>query len=268
MGKKWLLIGISVVLSGIGVAGLIARGGPNYGIDFKGGTVVQVKFREAPPLDRIRTALSRQGLGGSTLQRYGAEANNEIMVGLDLEATSEADLGAGRRAIVQALGQEFGGADKPNFQEVGPQSVGEQLASSDALRAGGATEEQLRELAQRIVDFRDSPPNNGMIAGFADLRRVPGVTAEVQQVLEQAFSLPPYAVRNADLVGPRVGAALRRQALNATLLALASMLVYIAFRFEWIYGVGAVLANLNGVVMTVGITSLIGSEISLTVVAA
>jgi preprotein translocase subunit SecF len=268
MGKKWLLIGISVVLSGIGVAGLIARGGPNYGIDFKGGTVVQVKFREAPPLDRIRTALSRQGLGGSTLQRYGAEANNEIMVGLDLEATSEADLGAGRRAIVQALGQEFGGADKPNFQEVGPQSVGEQLASSDALRAGGATEEQLRELAQRIVDFRDSPPNNGMIAGFADLRQVPGVTAEVQQVLEQAFSLPPYAVRNADLVGPRVGAALRRQALNATLLALASMLVYIAFRFEWIYGVGAVLANLNGVVMTVGITSLIGSEISLTVVAA
>jgi preprotein translocase subunit SecF len=141
MGKKWLLIGISVVLSGIGVAGLIARGGPNYGIDFKGGTVVQVKFREAPPLDRIRTALSRQGLGGSTLQRYGAEANNEIMVGLDLEATSEADLGAGRRAIVQALGQEFGGADKPNFQEVGPQSVGEQLrgfAAGAGRDRGGA----------------------------------------------------------------------------------------------------------------------------------
>jgi preprotein translocase subunit SecF len=69
-------------------------------------------------------------------------------------------------------------------------------------------------------------------------------------------------------VGPRVGAALRRQALNATLLALASMLVYIAYRFEWIYGVGAVLANLNGVVMTVGLTSLAGTEISLTVVAA
>jgi len=268
MGKKWLLIAISVVLSTIGVIALIARGGPNYGIDFKGGTVVQVKFREAPPLDRVRAALSRQGLGGSTLQRYGPEANNEILVGLDLEAVSEEDIGAGRQAIIEALGQEFGGADKPNFQELGPQSIGEQLVNSDALRAAGATEEQLRELAQRIVDFRDSPPHNGMIASFADLRQVPGVTAEVQQVLEQTFSLPPYAIRNVDLVGPRVGAALRRQALNATLLALVSMLVYIAFRFEWVYGVGAVLANLNGVVITVGMISLAGTQITLTVVAA
>src|SRR3970040_845277 len=99
MGKKWLLIAISVVVSTIGVIGLISRGGPNYGIEFKGGTVVQVKFRETPPLDRVGAALSRQGLGGSTLQRYGPEANNEILVGLDVEATSEEDLGAGRQAI-------------------------------------------------------------------------------------------------------------------------------------------------------------------------
>jgi preprotein translocase subunit SecF len=212
--------------------------------------------------------LSRHGLGGSTLQQYGPEANHEILVSLDVEATSEVDLGAGRRAIVDALAEEFGGADKANFQEVGPQTVAEQLVNSERLRVAGASEEQLRELAQQIVNYRDSPPRNGMLASFADLRQVPGVTAEVLQVLEEAFSLPSYAVRNVDLVGPRVGAALRRQALNATLLALASMLVYIAYRFEWIYGVGAVLANLNGVVMTVGLTSLAGTEISLTVVAA
>ena len=267
IGKKWYLVAASFALSTIGVLGLVARGGPNYGIDFKGGTLVHVKFRETPSFDEIRGGLSQQGLGNSTLQQYGPAENHEILIGLDLEATREEDLDAGKRAIVQALRQEFGGTEQLNFQEVGPPSIVELLISSDALHAGEASETQARELAQRIVQFRDSPPRNGLIASFADLRQVLGVTDEVQRVLEQNFSLPGYAVRNVEIVGPKVGAALRRQALNATLLALAGMLVYIAVRFEWVYGVAAILANLNGAVITVGLISMAGTEISLTVIA-
>jgi preprotein translocase subunit SecF len=267
IGKKWPLVGLSFLLSTIGVAGLVARGGPNYGIDFKGGTLVHVKFRETPPLDQIRAGLGQQGLGNSTLQRYGPEANNEVLIGLDLEATREEDLDAGKRAIVEALRQGFGGSEQLNFQEAGPPSITEVLLASGSLPEGEAREQQARDLAQRLVEFRDSPPRNGLIAAFADLRQVPGVSDGVIQALEQNFSLPGYAVRNVEIVGPKVGAALRRQALNATLLALVGMLIYIAARFEWVYGVAAILANLNGAVITVGLISLMGTEISLTVIA-
>ncbi|PYT55505.1 MAG: protein translocase subunit SecF, partial [Acidobacteria bacterium] len=69
-------------------------------------------------------------------------------------------------------------------------------------------------------------------------------------------------------VGPKVGAELRNQAILVTLYALAGMLVYIAFRFEWVYGAAAVLAVFHDVLITLGFFSLLRFEISLTVIAA
>ena len=71
-----------------------------------------------------------------------------------------------------------------------------------------------------------------------------------------------------EIVGPKVGAQLRRQAVLATLYALLGMLVYIAFRFEWIYGAAAVIAVFHDVLITLGFFSLFHYEISLTVIAA
>jgi preprotein translocase subunit SecF len=71
-----------------------------------------------------------------------------------------------------------------------------------------------------------------------------------------------------EIVGPKVGAQLRRQAVLATLYALAGMLVYIAFRFEWVYGAAAVVAVFHDVLITLGFFSLFHYEISLTVIAA
>ncbi len=77
-----------------------------------------------------------------------------------------------------------------------------------------------------------------------------------------------FTIRNVDIVGPNVGAQLRRQAILATLYALAGMLVYIAFRFEWVYGAAAVIAVFHDVLITLGFFSLFHYEISLTVIAA
>lgn len=268
LGKKWYFIALSFVLSAVGIVSLLAKGGPRYGIDFRGGTLVHVKFREAPPLDRIRAVLQSEGLGNSTFQRYGPESNHEILIGLDLQSTSEDDLGAGRQAIVNALRKEFGGSDKPNWNETSPEEIAAALEAPEAMALSGLPAEQVRDLAARMVAFRDSSPRNGFLGSFRDLRPVEGVTPQVLQALETSFSLPGYAVRNVEVVGPKVGAALRRQALNATLLGLASMLVYIAFRFEWIYGLAAVVATLHDVVIAVGALSLANQEISLTVIAA
>ena len=268
LGKKWYLIALSFVLGTAGLISLLMKGGPRYGVDFRGGTIMQVKFREAPSLDRLRDALRSQGLGDSTLQTIGGEGQNEILISLELQAETDEDLDAGRRRIAAALHQEFGGAEKPNWNEASASGTAEHLSASPALQSAGLSPEAARDLAQRMVTFRDSAPRNGLISNFEELRQVEGATPEVIAQMESGYSLPGFAIRNVEIVGPRVGVALRRQALNATLLGMAAMLVYIAFRFELIYGVAAVFSLIHDVVIAAGFLSIFNLEISLTVIAA
>src|SRR6202012_659032 len=86
--------------------------------------------------------------------------------------------------------------------------------------------------------------------------------------LKQDAYLSGFAVRNVEIVGPQVGAQLRKQAAFATLYSLAGMLVYLWFRFELIYGVAAVVAVFHDTLITIGAFSLTNQEIPLTVVAA
>jgi preprotein translocase subunit SecF len=90
----------------------------------------------------------------------------------------------------------------------------------------------------------------------------------VIDVLKQVAIPGHYTILSADVVGPKVGAELRTKAILATLYALAGMLVYIAFRFEWIYGAAAVVAVFHDTIITIGLFSLFNKQISLTVVAA
>ncbi len=75
-------------------------------------------------------------------------------------------------------------------------------------------------------------------------------------------------MRGFEFVGPKIGADLRQQAINVVLIALGAMLVYIAFRFEWIYGVAAVIAVFHDTIITIGLFSLFNKQIDLTVIAA
>jgi preprotein translocase subunit SecF len=86
--------------------------------------------------------------------------------------------------------------------------------------------------------------------------------------LQQDFFTSSFVVRNVEIVGPQVGSQLRHQAIMATLYSLGGMLVYLWFRFELIYGVGAVVACFHDTIITVGFFSLLNKEISLTVIAA
>lgn len=272
VGRKWHFVALSVVLSLAGVISLIVKGGPRYGIDFRGGTQVTIKFRQSPPLDNLRAALAGQGLGESTLQQYGDAASNEILVALDMQE-SDTQLDAGRQAIVRALQAEFKtSATKPNINEMGAGTIATHLANSTAFSAGGVPADQVQAqaalVAERIVDFRDAPPRNGIISAFDEFSGLEGVTPAVVVALADGFAAEPFAIRNVEIVGPKVGAALRQQALNATLLSMLAMLIYIAFRFEWVYGLAAVLATFHDVVIAIGFLSIFDYEISLTVIAA
>jgi len=127
--------------------------------------------------------------------------------------------------------------------------------------------DRYQQLAKKLLDYRDKNAN-GVLTSFDDLSKVDGVTAPVLAAVKNSYALGFFTVRGGAVVGPKVGAELRKQAIFVTLYALGGMLVYIAFRFEWVYGAAAVLAVFHDVLITLGLFSLLHFEISLTVIAA
>src|ERR1700736_3485303 len=110
--------------------------------------------------------------------------------------------------------------------------------------------------------------HSGLIRNLDELASVPGVTPQILDVIKQQCYGDSFAVVGTEIVGPRVGAELQRKAVLAVLYALGGMLVYIAFRFEWIYGFAAVIAVFHDTIITIGLFSLFNKELTLTVVAA
>src|SRR5690242_6484797 len=136
MGKKWFFIGISIPLLLAGLTSMAVKRGLTYGIDFRGGTMVYVKFATQPDLDQIRSALDRNNLKGFTLQPYGPAADHEVMIGLDLQATTSAGaLDAGKQAIIHALSGSYGQgpAGKIDFNNAGAPTVAPNLTAADPL---------------------------------------------------------------------------------------------------------------------------------------
>ncbi len=272
MGKAKYFIGLSLTLLLIGGASWAVKRGLRYGIDFKGGTLVYVRFAQAPPTDRIRSGLAAQGLGESTIQRISDIANpntNEVVIGLEQKGQGGESLDAGKAAILQALNATFGAGDtsKPDWNAATSFALAELLTRRDPLALGPTAGDRYAQLARRLTDFRDKD-RNGLITSFDELKKVEGASDSVIATLRDGYSLGSFAIRNVEIVGPKVGAQLRKQAIFVTLYALAGMLVYIAFRFEWVYGAAAVLAVFHDVLITLGFFSLLNFEISLTVIAA
>ena len=184
LGRKWWFILPSLILTFAGLASLLVKGGPRYSIDFQGGALMEVRWEGAPPIERIRAAVSSRLSSVSVVAAHDLTGSNEVLVSAELPA--EGDLTALRQTIDQALS---------------------------------------------TVNTR-------------------------------------YAIRSFEVIGPQIGADLRRQALMATAGASSGMLLYLAWRFRMVYGVAAVVAMAHDALITIGLFSLFNQEISLTVVAA
>jgi len=262
LGKKMPFIIASLLLTAAGIGSLIMKGGPRYGIDFKGGTVTTVRFQNNVSEDQIRAALSAKIPGEIVVQRD--TTTNDVLISTELR--DEKELAAARLLVLDTLAANFGGAtgDKLDLSNAGAAPIAERLR---APLAANFNEQQVQDLAKAITTFRDTQ-KRGLLGNIDALSGVNGVNAQVLDALKQSAVVAPYQVRGFDLVGPKVGAELRTQALNATLLALAGMLVYIAFRFEFAYGLAAVIAVFHDTIITIGLFSIFDKEISLTVIAA
>ncbi len=272
MGKAKYFFALSGILLLAGWISIFSGRGIKYGIDFSGGTNVDVRFAKPPDIDKLRSGLTTQGLGNSEIQPIRDIANptnNEVLIFVEGKGQDEDLLQASRAKVLDALNATYGvnSSSKPDFNAATPSSLATALTERDPLFLSVNAGDRYQQLAKKILDYRDTD-SNGILTNFDDLSKAPGATPPVVNAIKSGYSLGPFAIRNIEIVGPKVGAELRKQAIFVTLYALGGMLLYIAFRFEWVYGAAAVLAVFHDVLITLGFFSLFRFEISLTVIAA
>jgi preprotein translocase subunit SecF len=184
VGKRMLAVILSAALILIGLVSLTVKGGPNYGIDFAGGTLVQVLFEEKTDAAAIKQALAGLDLGSMSVQQFGDEAS-EFLIRVE--------------------------------------------SSSDELK---------------------------------------GLSNQIGDSLETGYGPDKVDIRRVEMVGPQVGKDLRSKGIKALLYAMIGILVYISWRFEFRFAVGALVALIHDVVITLGVFSLFGKEIDLPIIAA
>jgi preprotein translocase subunit SecF len=296
LGRKWLFIGFSllVLLAGaVSIAWRAADGDPgsrafNLGIDFTGGTLVNAKFKETPDLDRLRSAIGRQGIESSkiTLQpvseQVGQATKNEVFIRLpimpsvmrkDGQPADETD--RGRLIILAALKElnDPGAAqDKTDLNLIGRNALNDKLAELDPLNLGAGGAEAVERvyggISARIIDYRERE-RGGIFGSVAEIKNIDGVEPRLLAALEEHFGAGVAALRSAEAVSPQIGADLRNRAIYVTLAACAGMLVYVAVRFKsWGYGLGAIVAVFHDVLVTLGIFSIMQWEVDLNLVGA
>ncbi|HYA23992.1 MAG TPA: protein translocase subunit SecF [Terriglobales bacterium] len=264
LGKKWYFLAFSLIFSVAGVLSMLFWHGIPLGVDFRGGTLVYVKFAQTPDDNAIRAAMDRAGLHNARIQRYGPPSGNEVLIDISEKETSEQALDRSKIQIINAL-ETNTPADRQDLNNASVLTVKGYLLQKDPLHLGTDADQRYGQIAQAIVDYRDKT-KGGVLTSIDDLKA--GTDPAVVASLNDGFFLSNFAVRNVEIVGPQVGKQLQTQAKLAVLYSLAGMLVYLAVRFEWIYGVAAVITVFHDTLITVGAFSLTNKEISLTVIAA
>lgn len=188
--KHWRIAAILTALFiAAGLATYATTGGPNYSIEFTGGTMMQVQFKAKPDVAVMRATLDAAGITGAEIQQYGT----------DLDYTIRA-----------------------------------REESQVAQQAQGAE----------------------------------GISKRIDAALTQKFGVGAVTVVRTEAVGPKVGGELRSGAINAMLLASLFTLIYLAIRFDWRFGLAAVLSTAHDILVTLAFIKLLHVEVSLTVVAA
>ena len=204
LGKRRLAGMISLALIAVGIASLLVRG-LNFGIDFTGGTLVEVSYKDSVTVERVREQLKSAQFDGARIQYFGT--SRDILVRLPVGTVEN---------------------------------------------SAGISSEIMETLRLPYLETVAESPQGG-----------------VQQcVSELGLGACKVQMRRVEFVGPQVGGELTEKGGLAMIYALIGILIYVAWRFEWRFAVGAVAALVHDVLITISIFSLFGLEFSLPVLAA
>jgi len=266
MSKRKMWMTISAVLVVLSIV-VIAVRGINLGVEFKGGTELQIKYVAKPDVGQVRAQLDAAGFRSPSVTRIGREQENEVYIRLASEgaAASQAEKGQG---VVTRVKEALRPPELKARLNEGAVDLNE--ADANTLQqllalAPGMDPERAKQMADHVLERRKE---KGVLAGVQDVASVPGMTPEVTTFLQGKAFAGPFAFRSQSYIGPTIGAELVRKAVTAIVLSMIGMLVYIAFRFRMEMGIGAVVALIHDTIITLGIFALFGKEMSLPVVAA
>ncbi|MFO1160635.1 MAG: protein translocase subunit SecF [Reyranellaceae bacterium] len=259
LGKRQLALAISTLINVLSLAGVFIFG-LNFGIDFEGGIAVQVRAKQGTiHLDELRHTVGALGVGEVSLQEFGDASTALIRVQRqegNAQCVTNAD-----RVLKHRAGN--GWLVKPGAAGTGDV----EFTAPSALDAAG-----WRDAVSRVgltVQERQLPRGS---VNTAKVEMTPDQRAEwCQQVaiklVEDAIG-DKYELRGTESVGPKIGEELMRNGILAVLATLAAIAIYVWFRFEWQFGVGALVALLHDVISTVGLFVVLRLDFSLTALAA
>jgi preprotein translocase subunit SecF len=265
--KLW--IGISLAFIAIGIVSLVAKGGPNLGIDFTGGTQIVYGFSTTPDEDAIRKVVEGAGVKVETVQRFDRPEKNQVRLRVPQEKEGRDVSGELTTALTKALFPQGAAPGTFDLNLNGADALQRKLMEADpeklASRPNADPKTEYGRTAAAIVGARSA---QGLFRSIDDAAKTPGVSPAVASFLKEKTVTGPLILLNAESVGPQVGQDLRQKGMWAIILSWAAMLTYIAVRFRsWSFGIAAVVSLIHDTLVTLGICSLLNVEISLTVVA-
>ena len=254
-GQLLLMISLVLFLASIGV--LVVRG-LNLGIEFTGGTELQLKYAAAPDVGTIRSTLNDAGLTSQSVTTIGKPEEHEIYIRLaDPDAEDAGELTG---IVTRAL---RAGSEQPGRTDL---NIADQMTITDLLlSAPGFAAGQAADLAAEISQRRKEI---AVYQSLEELQEISGMSPAVLEFLQEKAYVGPLAVRSQSYIGPAIGQELMDKAQWAIVLSLITMLIYIWIRFQLQWGLAAVLALGHDTLVTLGLFSLFNKEMSLPVVAA
>ena len=184
LGKKWYFLAFSLIFSVAGLLSMLFWHHIPWGVDFRGGTLVNVKFSHTPDENAIRSELDHAELQNFKLQRLGAASNNEELIDLDVRETSEQALDQGKLKIIQAL-ETHVPAGKIDLNNASFLTIKNYLMDKDPLHIG-PDDQKYGAVAQAIVDYREKV-QGGVLNSVDQLSAAPGVDARVVASLPDGF---------------------------------------------------------------------------------
>lgn len=256
----------SLLLAMVGMSEVFIQKNLNLGVDFAGGTQLTLIFRDTPDVEVLRQVISAAGIEEAQIQRFGEAGSNEVIVKTPAVESEEE---SGRGVVVDALAAHFGeGSDGFDLNSNGVDALTEFLLAGDPERRQVEGEDLARAhyggVAEAVIDMRSE---DGLIRDWTALAAADGVGSDIADYLQQNSELGAFAVLGTESVGPQIGSELRRAGILAVVSSLIGMLLYIWFRFELRFGVGALVALVHDVLVTLGLFTLARFEFNLTTIA-
>jgi preprotein translocase subunit SecF len=261
LGKRKIFYIVSAVLFLVGFLNILFRG-LELGIDFKGGTEIVLQFEKPVEIAEIRGYVENIGLGAVELKTFGGETG--VLVRTELQNIPEDVFPQVVQTVEQVIDRQYSGIPRSMVDST-VNTVTYELPNPDTT--------------DRIIDLLNTSgfqasrgtgefENTQMIVSV-------GISDWIKENLRESMPDNDFKVLREDQVGPKIGAELKRDALLAVLLSLIVILIYLAFRFKFIFALGAVVALFHDVLITLGLFSLLygvipglNLEIDLTIVAA